>query len=196
MYKNLDIDMNEINSCLKIMQKIREDANNNKKWGFDLKLEDFAKAMLCLNPQSYGSRIDNRLSNDLFLSKSDDLDRRDKLTAFGEYIEWKGSIFTSCNSFLNLVQIRPWQNTNYIYYAFDLRDFDNIKIQLFYLNKDQMDLELKNSSSAHGTKKSNLNNINNELAIRICVDSVQYNDWIKQYGISFENLLLKLNSKF
>lgn len=186
------VNMLEVNTCLALTQKIRSEANKNKKWGWDLPLIDFAKAMLCLNPQSYGSRVDKRLSEILGLLPTNDQDRGDRKSINGKYLEWKGSFFTSSNTALNLVQIRPWQNIDYIYYAFDMRSLNDIKMQLFYLTKNQMDSELVKASSAHGTKESNKDNKNKELALRIEADSNDYNRWVQEYGISLENLISKL----
>jgi hypothetical protein len=187
-----EVDMTEVNACLTLTQKIRSDASKSKKWGWELPLSDFAKAMLCLNPQSYGGRVDKRLSENLGLESTDDKDRGDRKSINGTYVEWKGSFFTSSNTTLNLVQIRPWQDTDYIYYAFDMRDLSNIKMQLFYLNKIQMQSELAGATSAHGTKNSNIDNSNNELAVRIEADSDIYNRWIAEYGVSLEELRARL----
>lgn len=189
------VDMQKINSCLALSMEIRGEAKKNTNWGQELLLPDFIKAMLCLNPQSYGSRIDKRLSEHLNLSKSDNKDRGDRKSANDEYLEWKGSFFTSSNSTLNLVQVRPWQDTNYIYYAFDMRNLSDIKMQFFYLSKDQMILEIENckTSVAHGTKGSNANHDNIELALRIDANSDLYNRWIQEYGISLDELFVKFN---
>ena len=148
------VDMQKVNSCLPLLMEIRGEASKTKDWGQELSLTDFAKAMLCLNPQSSGGRIDKRLSEHLNLIKSDNPDRGDRKSANDEYFEWKGSFFTSSNSILNLVQIRPWQETNYIYYAFDMRNLGDVKMQFFFLSKEQMELEIDNckTSAAHGTK--------------------------------------------
>jgi hypothetical protein len=186
------VDMAKVNACLTLTQEIRGDASKSKKWGWELSLVDFAKAMLCLNPQSYGGRIDKRLSEDLGLLPTDDKDRGDRMSISGKYVEWKGSFITSSNTALNLVQIRPWQETDYIYYSFDMRDLNDIKMQIFHLNKAQMESELGIATSAHGTKTSNLKNANNELAVRVEADSDLYKQWVTKYGISMEKLQLVL----
>lgn len=193
--KKIFVDMQKVNSCLPLLMEIRGEAIKTKNWGQELSLADFAKAMLCLNPQSSGGRIDKRLSEYLNLIKSDNLNRGDRKSANDEYFEWKGSLFTSSNSILNLVQIRPWQDINYILYVFDMRNLSNVQMQFFFLSKEQMELEIENCkiSSAHGTKDSNANHDNIELALRIEADSDLYKRWVRDYGISLDNLFIKLN---
>ena len=158
-------------------------------------MEQFALAMNCLNPQSYGGRIANRLSMELGLSNSDNIDKGDKKIN-KLYLEFKGSIITSSNSQLNLVQIRPWQEIDgYIFYMWDIRNIDNIKLYFFYLSINDMRFELKNRkiSNAHGTNKANKNNKNIELALRIDINSNDFNYWIKNYYYSLDKLMVKLN---
>lgn len=190
-------DISEINLCLPLLQKIRGDAAKNKKWGFDLEPNNFAKAMACLTSQSYGGRIENYFANQLNLERTDDQNRGDRRSILGEYFEMKCSIFNTSNVKLNLVQIRPWQNTGYIFCVFDIRDLNNIQTQLFFLNKNQMELEKTKCkvSSAHGTKITNLNNLHKEEAMRLEADGIIYNRWIVEYGISLERLYSKLNEK-
>lgn len=187
--KNI-IDIVEIRTCNKLLSKIRSEAISNKKYGWDLPLTEFAEVMLCLNPQAYGTRIESRISDMLGLLRSDNKDCGDKMTKDGEYIEWKGSFFTSSNINLNLLQIRLWQETSYIFYAFDMRNFDNITLQFFYLTKDQIELEraICGTTSSHGTKEANLNNSNIELTIRIEAEDKNYNRWVKSYGKSIDEL--------
>lgn len=189
------VDMTKVNNCLALQSELRGDAGKNKTWAHELPLLDCLKALACLTPQSYGGRIEEKLCSDLGLIRTDDPERGDRKSFTGKYIEFKCSIFTSSNTALNLVQIRPWQDTGYIYAAFDMRDLLNIKTQLFYLDKSQMESELVRCkvSSAHGTKKSNINNTNKEVALRIEADSDLYKDWVANYGISEANLAIKLN---
>lgn len=186
-----NVDMLQINQCASILQKIRYDASCDKNWGSELPITDFAKAMACLNPQSYGGRIDKRLSDILGLFGTDDQDRGDRRAPNGDYLEWKGSFFTSSNKNLNLVQIRPWQNVNYLFYCFDIRNLDKIIMQLFYLTREQMENEMVAAgtiSSSHGTKKANINNANDEKSLRIKADDPVYNRWVKDYGKSLDEL--------
>jgi hypothetical protein len=195
------VNISEIKTAAKIMQKIRETAGLNKKnWGWELSLEDFALAMSILNPQSYGNRIDNRIADILELMPTNNKDRGDKKSFNSEHHELKGSLITCSNLVLNMVQIRPWQNVNYIIYCFDVRDIDNINTQFFYLTKNQMKNEMVRcgSTSAHGTKNANLSNKHKELALRLEIYNSNYFRWINEYGISLEDLKIKLlnqNSK-
>lgn len=189
-------DIEEIDIALPIMQKVRRDSSQNSKWAFELPINKFIKAMSMLHPQSYGARIEEYICKHcLKLKRTDNKDRGDRKSINGEYYEHKVSIFSSTNTALNLVQIRPWQDTGYIFSAFDIRDLNNIKTQLFLLNKNQFEIEENKCkiSSAHGSKSANLGNSKQEKAMRIEVDSDNYNRWVNEYGISLNNLYIKLN---
>jgi len=187
--------MSEIDDFLKLSQKIRGDAAADNKWGWDLSFPDFMKAMACLNPQSSGGRIENRLSNLLGLTRTNNPDRGDRRSKNLEYIEFKGSIITSSNKNLNLVQIRPWQDVNYIFYIYDIRDMSAPILRLLSLNKEQMSSEVIKCgvTSAHGTKTANSDNHNIELALRLEADSIDYIRWITNYNVTLEALQNKYN---
>lgn len=180
--------MKLVNEILPIQNTIRNLANKNLKLGFDLPILDFFKLMATILPQSYGSRVENRLSNDLGLISTNNKNRGDKMSANGKYFEWKGSFITTSNDALNLVQIRPWHDVYYVCYCCDFKDIDNINFQLFLLDKSQMELECVAATPCHGTKEANLLNINKELSVRFKKNSNKYVQWVKNYGVSLEKL--------
>jgi len=191
------LNMKEIKAMLRAGQKLRSQAKMDKKWGYELPLSDFALAMLCLNPQSYGARIDGKVSDLLGLSSSGNLDLGDRKSRNDQYHELKGSLITSSNTQLNLVQIRLWQEVDYIIYCFDVRDIDVVKARFFYLSKSQMEKETicGKAQSAHGTKIANANNANKELALRLEIDDPLFARWIKDYGVSLDVLKNKLGKE-
>jgi hypothetical protein len=172
------------------LQEIRAKASKNQEWAFDEPWEDFIYCMLLLTPQTYGTRIANRLKKELNLSGPKDLDSGD-LTHKNKSGEIKVSLITSSNDGMNLVQIRPWQdNDHYIFYCADIRT-DHIEHDFFYLNKKDMERQGNLFQSAHGTKLSVSRNTDNEKSIRIKYNSDQYKSWVKLYGISYLNLIEK-----
>ena len=196
--KQAPIDMNAIRKLIQEKQFLAFNAKN-AKWGFNLPLEDFAVAIAIHTPGAYGSRIANRLGLELGLSPSKNQNKGDKKkwTKNGElFFEIKGSLITSTNLTLNTVQIRWWQSVDYIVYCWDIRDTSRVELRYLYLTKDQMDQELRRCriGSAHGTKEANKNNKTKELAIRLPLYSPDYFRWIKNYGMSLNDLKNKLTA--
>lgn len=192
---SIEINMLEIKAISKPLQNVRAAAaKDTKHWGWELSWADFALAMSILSGQTYGTRIANRITHELGLTSSGDLDRGDSKSPNDEHEEIKGSLITSSNTALNLVQIRPWQDVNYIIYCFDVRDADNVITQFFYLTKQQMEKEMATcgTTSAHGTYNANLVNKHKELALRLDVDDPNYARWVKEYGVSLEDLEVKI----
>lgn len=195
--KNIVINGLDIKTHAQNSQKIKTKFAEEPNFGFDLSDEQFALCMLCINPQSSGIRIANKISNNLKLFSSGNLDRGDTKSSSGKYQEIKGSLITTTNTLLNIVQIRPWQNIDgYIIYCYDVRDTNNVKIKYFYLTKQQMKNEMVKcgTTSAHGTVKANANNTNRELALRLDVDGNNFARWSKEYAISLDCLRSKLSS--
>ena len=119
-YNSLEEFQNELsnislkNSAL-ILDTIRKKTTEDKELGFNWKVEDFLILMYHLTPQSYGPRIQAKFTQDLNWNKrsaSENLgDAYSPL--LNKNYEFKISFITSSNPFLNLVQIRLWQNVDY-----------------------------------------------------------------------------------
>lgn len=187
--------MTEIKTASRVMQQIRAQSEEHKNdWGWRLSWDEFAVAASVLTPQSYGGRIAKRLANELGLLSTDDKDRGDYVSLKKDYFEVKGSMITSSNGLINLVQIRPWQDVNYIVYCFDIRNINNVSTEFFYLNKNEMKSEMLKcgTASAHGTANANSNNTNRELALRLDIESSHYTRWMTNYSISLQDLELLL----
>jgi len=166
----------------------RDAISKNKKWGFDLPEKEFIKGMVCLNPQSYGARIETRIKERLGFTKVKAKDNRGDIMnpVANLFYEVKISLLTLSNAALNLVQIRLWQEVDYyLCVAYDLRDVYNYKKYIFLLTHDEMEKECINANAAHGTSVSNSNNETVELRLSIICDENDdtFNRWKGKYLI-------------
>ena len=166
----------------------RDAISKNKKWGFNLPEKEFIKGMVCLNPQSYGARIEKYIKNNLGFDKVAAKENKGDLVdpIRDEYYEVKISLLTQNNPALNLVQIRLWQeNDYYLCVAYDLRDISNYRKYIFLLTHDEMEKECEKANAAHGTSVSNNNNKNVELRLSIICDENNdtFNRWKGNYLI-------------
>jgi hypothetical protein len=158
----------QTNSFIKIRQWIKENLEdlNKENWS------TFIQSMAYLHPQAYGPYIQKKLIEDLNLTKikSSD-DKGDFLDQFGDHYELKVSLITDCFQKINLVQIRPWQKTNYYFIAFVLNE-KGVHAYCFKLSHQEMknEIELTNMGAAHGTKNAIIENKNIELRISIPID--------------------------
>ncbi len=167
---------------------LRYAITQNKKWGFDLPEKEFIKGMVCLNPQSYGPRIETYIQERLGFTKVKAKDNRGDIMnpAAKLFYEVKISLLTPNNPSLNLVQIRLWQkNDYYLCVAYDLRDIYNYRKYIFLLTHDEMKKECKKATAAHGTSVSNNKNKNIELRLGIKCDENDDNfkRWKEDYLI-------------
>lgn len=159
----------------------------NKVWGFDRSWSEFATGLSFLTPQSYGTRLQNRLIKDLggTSTKSRDNCGDARIPSLSSReVEIKCSLLTSVNSSLNLVQIRPWQSVDYLCTAFDIRD--TFTPYVFFLTKEDMAAETKalQANSAHGTRHANAQNANIELRFQISFEDTtdpHLARWIHSY---------------
>ena len=95
----------------------------------------------------------------------------------GRYYEYKSSGYNQNNS-VNIVQIRPWQDCDYI-----IQSISDDGATTFVLTHAEMMLETRKlkAASAHGTKKALEDNKNKELRITLKKDSADWNRWINDY---------------
>ncbi len=97
----------------------------------------------------------------------------------GNYYEYKASGFNAKNE-LRLLQIRHWQNCDYIFQFISGEGADT-----FCLTKKQMKVEMKINKAhpAHGTKTVNLNN--KMVEYMMTVKRERMNDvWMKKYFVA------------
>ena len=190
MITDEEADKHFLKSIFQEKKNITSAILKNKKWGFDKDWETFAYGLALTNPQTYGLRIQNRIISDLEVqSVSAKLNRGDYLNKKGRPVEMKTSILTSDESKMHLVQIRPWQNTDYHCVVLDMRG-NEIVPYAFMLTKEQMAKELFifKATSAHGTVKANAKNKNIEKRFSINVDPEDrhFKRWMKNYKVEFD----------
>jgi len=182
----------QLQAFLRLKHNFVTEAQKNPTYGFNKPLGQFVDLMSVLSPQSYGPRIQNRLIKELGLSPLKASDNQGDAINPTENIcyEMKVSIISASNKCLNLVQIRLWQNVNYIclYY-----DSSSKKIEVFELTHEQMVKECDLlGSSAHGTKQANEHNRNKEIRFSLKIDEKDedYRRWKKLYKSNILNHLI------
>lgn len=174
---------------------------NNNKWGFDKDWESFIYGLAFTNPQTYGQRVQNRTILELnATSVPSSIGRGDYLNKNGRYVEMKTSLLTDSSSLMNVVQIRPWQETDYHVALVDMRQ-DKVKTYSFMLTKEQMKKELtllsNEGTSAHGTKNINLKNKNIEkrFSINPSLEDENFQRWLSNYQVDLKQEKIKKSKK-
>ena len=181
-------DDEKLNEQIEIRKNIRMEGKE-KKFGFDLPLKQFLKVMfLYFTPQSYGSRIENRLLLECNLKKiPSSNDKGDFITSDKLYGEIKISFKTIKNVY-NFVQIRLHQNCDtYVLYAIDTDD--DFKTYSFIIPKKDIEFVLKKfkASNCHGVMKNKIDISQIELRF-----SVTHSD--DNWKYLCDNFLCELNS--
>lgn len=136
-----------------IKQELRLETNGNDTWGFGEPWDLFVAKAYCLNPQSYGIRIENYMKHHAGLENVPNTEERgDTKNKYGVHFEIKVSYKDVATQSYNFIQIRPWQKVNgYVCVAIDPQD--NYKTHRFYLTNSEMNSELiRIGNSAHGNK--------------------------------------------
>lgn len=177
--------IDELKTLSKLLDPIREQAKNNQELGFEDKFGSFLLLMSFLNPQSYGTRIQNRIGLALGGKTVPSQSNKGDILVKDSYYEIKLSFITKTNCALNLVQVRLWQNVNYLCFWFNT---DTFEYSLYELTHEQMEEEMKlvGASSAHGTKSVNEKNENVELRYSLNIDAndPHFQRWEKNYKSS------------
>jgi hypothetical protein len=167
-----------IDDFLKLRAEVRKKGNKNKKYGFEFPLNFFLKTMYCFfTPQSYGTRIQNRLIIDYdLMSVPASEDKGDVVNKNNKYGELKCS-FRDIEDKVHFVQIRPFQGCDfYLFTAIDSKD-DYKEYNFCVLKKDIKNfLEKLKAHNCHGVKKNKKDNSREELRF-----SVKFNSEIWEY---------------
>lgn len=172
------------------LRNITDIISNDTKWGFDKDWEDFILGMTFMNPQTYGIRIQNRLIAQLEGLKVKAKDNAgDFVDISGKSFECKTSILMRGNSQFHVVQVRPWQGSDYYCVLFDIRT-ENFKAYCFKLTSEEMkkELSLLGATAAHGTSSANRRNANIEYRFSMSVsdDNDHFQRWKNKYSIDFD----------
>lgn len=189
---NYEITLNNLKEQKNKVDLIIKEIESNKEWGFDTPWEFFILGISFLNAQSYGSRIQNRFIKHFNFKKVKSKDNNgDLINNQNQSFEFKASILTQTNTYLNLVQLRPWQDVSYYCFAFDIRN-QQFKGYLFELTKQEMIDEMKKikATSAHGTQYALKDNLNIEFRMSLKISNEELdnsnshiNRWISKYLI-------------
>jgi hypothetical protein len=165
----------------------RIEISHNKLWGMDLPFNEFAFGMKFLVPAAYGNRFASRIKQELGLANAQ---KGDATAKDGSRYEIKFSSTTKKE--LNIRQLRPHQDCDG--YIFGRTD-DDCNLQLFFLNKEQMNDEMVKCKAipTHGSKIDNQNNKNTEPGFKL--RGVNFTRWENKYLVTIEKLKERLTPK-
>ena len=163
-------------------RRLKDSAESIKNELIDLTLkqeiseQDFYKISSVLNPQSRSPLWEN------YFIKKHDCERVSKDENRGDFkkndrcYEYKSSGYNQNNS-VNIVQIRPWQDCDYI-----IQSISDDGATTFVLTHAEMMLEMDKlkTSRAHGTQAL-VNNENIEYRMTLKRDSTDWDRWINKY---------------
>jgi len=171
--------------CKNEQKKIITNKKNILKYSWDLFIEE----ILFCSSQMYGPLIQDKINYELRFSRPNDKDSGDSKTKKNQHIEIKSSILTNTNENINIRQIRPWQDVDYIICCIDNRN-SNAITNFWYLTKENMQYEIEKCKAvaSHGTEKSLENNKTIEKSITLKKGDKNYNRWLTKYGTSLDKL--------
>ena len=161
-----DEERKKLDELNRAISKIRGEAASNPEYGFTDDWHTFMSKMMLLTTQSQSPRIQNYIFKKKgWVKVPASLNRGDVKNTSGQHFEVKATIITSSNPYVNIVQIRLWQQV-WGYYIFVIDAMKNYETTLFTLSKSDMEEAVKlEGQSAHGTFEANKVNINKEWAI-------------------------------
>lgn len=163
---------------------ISEFVRSNSKLGFDWKLPKFFKVMHNTVPsQVYGVRIQNRVADILGLDSFGIKSDGDFRSLSGRMTEFKCSFRNRGNKHYRFLQVRPWEELDYIFLAID--NENNYNYTIFFLTKDQLLDEIKlNNKICHG--KTDLKTIDLTTNGR---DNNMWDRWVVNYKVDLFDTL-------
>lgn len=174
----------KIEEVIDVMDIIRQEAQKDLEYGFNLDWDFFMKTMRILTTQSSGIRMQNYIFKRLGWAKvPSKLNKGDVKNSLGQYFEVKVSTITTSNKTANIVQIRLYQKIS-AYHIFVIDSTRNYILTHFNLSKNEMKEEVRLiGAQAHGTKGAVVNNKNIEYAIHFNWDEKDktYKRWVKKY---------------
>jgi len=192
--QKIKLTLQQLKEASKIPNYIKTTIGKDRSWGNNESWEYFIYGMSFLSSQAFAPRIENRFirENGLVKVKASD-GRGDCRNANGIHFEYKCSLLMHDGSNVNIVQIRPWQEVDYIVEAFDIRSEEFVRYTFLLTNNEMhKELDLTKAGYAHGTRESGKNNTNNEYAIRFEIsDQDKIFDRWKVYQRSIDKFVLR-----
>ncbi len=174
-----------------IKRELRLETANNPEWGFDESWDVFVAKAYCLNPQSYGSRIQNYIKHHAGLESVHIFDERgDVRNKYDVHFEIKVSYKDVSNQSYNFIQIRPWQPVDgYLCIGIDPQnDYDT---NYFYLTHAEMNKEvIRIGNSAHGNKTDAVKSGKPEYKINL--SGYDLKEWVDKHRIPKFSTLKKI----
>ena len=139
-----------------------------------------------LRPQSYAPIFQKYLIWKLGAENVKREENRGDFLLNTTYYEYKISVYNADET-LNVIQVRIWQETDYIIQYLDKKYNPPIS---FLLTHDDMKYELDRckATSAHGTKTVNKDNVNIEYRFSFKKHSEVWDDWVRKYSINLSTL--------
>ena len=139
--------------------------------------QDFYRISSVLTPQSRSPMWQNYFIEKYNCEKVSKNEDRGDLKKNGVYYEYKASGYNLGNS-VNIVQIRPWQDCDYIVQAIS----DDGATTFFLTHKEMMlEMDELNASVAHGTKTVVSDNTKIEYRMTLNIGSDDWDRWVKNY---------------
>ena len=165
-------------------KKVKNCAFSIRQKLIDLTLEqeiseqDFYKISSVLSPQSRSPLWEKYFIKKHDCEKVNKNEDRGDFKKNGTYYEYKCSGYNQDDKSVNIVQIRPWQECDYIIQ----RISDDAAITFVLTHTEMMsEVEKIKASSAHGTPKALKDNKNKELRMTVKIGSEHWNRWINKY---------------
>ena len=154
------------------LQDAKDKRKLNKKIDYNVSLYEFiCQCYIKLNPNTYGTYMENAITNLLRAKKMKKGDELGDIAIGGKYYEVKTSYLGQSGDTYTITHIRQWQKFNY--YLLCFIDCDNDFTPHFYLlNKNVMDMiKLDNMN---GTSNSNIDNTKVEKRVTIKVGTYNH----------------------
>ena len=164
-------------------RKLKESVESVKDELIDLTCEqeiseqDFYKISSVLSTQSRSPLWENYFIKKHGCERVKTNENRGDFKKNGRYYEYKSSGDNQNNS-VNMLQIRPWQDCDYI-----IQSISDDRATTFVLAHAEMMLEMKRlkASSAHGTKEVVADNRKIEYRMTLKRGSADWDRWISNY---------------
>ena len=139
--------------------------------------QDFYKISSVLSTQSRSPLWENYFIKKHDCERVSKSENRGDLKKNGRYYEYKSSGYNQNNS-VNILQIRPWQDCDYI-----IQSISDDGATTFVLAHAEMMLEMDRlkASPAHGTQEALEDNKTIEYMMRVERDSADWDRWISNY---------------